>query len=106
MNRIVLDDRRDYLDWRMGSGGTVEIFDVVVNSARRKGRGKALVHHLFSLVPPGTRLVWAITRADNQIAQHWYEALRFKVVGVLRNFYADANCVDAIMYGRDLHSQA
>lgn len=98
MTRITLDgDERDYLDYRDGSGGTVEIFDVAVNSERRSGRGRRLVEELFRRVTP--LHVWAITRADNEIAQQWYEALGFRVVGVLRRFYG-LRGVDAIMYGR------
>lgn len=89
----------DVLDYREGSGGTVEIFDVVVHSQRRKGRGRALVSCLLARLAPETH-VWAITRSDNDIAQEWYEAMRFRVVGVLREFYGSERGVDAIMYGR------
>ncbi len=53
---------------------------------------------------PTIKMVWAITRSTNKIAQHFYEELRFRVVGVLRNFYKDEGLdgVDAIMYGRDV----
>jgi ribosomal protein S18 acetylase RimI-like enzyme len=109
MNTIRLADERDYLVWREGSGGTVEILDIAVGSGRRQGRGRRLVGLLADKVPEGT-LIWAITRADNAVAQQFYESLRFRVVGVLRSFYTTdltaKDSVDAIMYGRNTGSQA
>lgn len=108
---IRLDHPEDYIQYRQGSGNTVEITDISVVSERRKGKGRYLVNELISnFVSPSIVLVWAITRADNLIAQQFYEELRFRVVGVLRHFYQDEpqgkGMVDAIMYGRDLRSQA
>lgn len=98
--RITLADPRDFLDYREGSGGTVEIFDIVVMSDRRKGRGRNLMEKLFNSLHPETS-VFAITRADNEIAQQFYERLQFRVTGVLRRFYqSGGRGVDAIMYGR------
>lgn len=109
ISRIILDeDTRDFLEWREGSGNTVEIFDLVVNSNRRVGRGRRLVNRLIDeVIPPSVKLVWAITRADNFIAQAFYEELKFRVVAPLRNFYGQktedgTETVDAIMYGRDI----
>lgn len=99
MMRISINGGRDFLDWREGSGGTVEIFDIVVNSARRKGYGRALLGILFAHIPPETH-VWAITRSTNDIAINWYEAMKFRVVGVLREFYENERGVDGIMFGR------
>jgi ribosomal protein S18 acetylase RimI-like enzyme len=99
VNRIVLADPEDFLDWREGSGGTVEIFDVQVMSARRKGRGRLLVRKLLTELGPGV-VVWAITRADNEVAVQWYQALGFDVMGVLRRFYGAERGVDAILFGR------
>ena len=103
----------DFLDWRQGSGNTVEILHIQVDSRRRQGIGRWLINQLLDHadLPEGTRLVWAVTRADNLIAQLFYEELRFRVVGVLRNFYGTrtergTECVDAVMYGRDVGSQA
>ena len=100
LNRISISDGKDYLDWREGSGGTVEIFDVVVNSDRRKGRGRVLVSILLAQLPAETK-VWAITRSDNDIGILWYEAMRFRVCGVLREFYRTERGVDAIMFIRE-----
>lgn len=94
----------DYLMWRKGSGNTVEIYDIAVYSERRNGNGRLLVNYLIDHLPPGTRTLWAITKADNFIAQQFYESLNFRVIGTLRSFYQDSgNTVDAIMYGRDIN---
>ena len=97
----------NYLLWRQGSGHTVEIYDLMVDATcRRNGVGRKLVDKLLDhYLPAGTRLVFAITRTSNFIAQQFYEELRFRVVGILRNFYQDERSpeqVDAIMYGRDI----
>lgn len=99
MKKITLDCEEDFLVYREGSGHSVEIFDIQVKSERRVGKGRMLMELLFSGLKPGTK-VWAITRAENEIAQEFYESLGFRVVGVLREFYADEPGVDAIMYGR------
>lgn len=99
MNRITLDDPRDFLDYRDGSGGTIEIFDVQVGSERRVGKGRRLLELLFARLGPETR-VYAITRADNEIAQQWYEACQFTLVNVLRRFYSGKPGVDAILFMR------
>jgi ribosomal protein S18 acetylase RimI-like enzyme len=94
----------DFLIWRPGSGGTIEIFELQVNSERRRGRGRALVSQLLKLkISKEVKLVWAITRTENFIAQQFYEGMGFRIVAVLRNFYKDGHhTVDAIMYGRDI----
>lgn len=43
MPRLTLEDYRDFIDWRPGSGRSVEIFDIAVGSARRQGRGRELI---------------------------------------------------------------
>jgi len=89
----------DHLLWRTGSGGTVEIYDIAVMSERRKGVGRGMVAELLRSLPP-TTIVFAITRADNEIAQQFYEALGFRTVNVLRRFYGADKGVDALMYLR------
>lgn len=90
----------DFIAYREGSGGTVEIYDIVVNSARRKGIGRRLLENLFRLVGKGKR-VFAITRIENEIAVQFYQACGFEIIGVLRRFYSDsAGGVDALMFGR------
>ena len=104
MNRIDLDaNPQDFLIWRQGSGTTVEIFDIAVNSHRRKGCGRRLINILIDQrLPYGTTLVWAITRSTNLIAQSFYEQTGFHVIAVLRRFYSQENGADAIMFGIDV----
>ncbi len=95
------------LKYRQGSGRTIEIYDIVVHHQRRRGTGRRLVNYLLDLVTNGLEdatLVWAITRSTNFIAQEFYEAMGFRVVAVLRNFYNDElkDTTDAIMYGRSV----
>lgn len=98
--RITLDgDKGDYLDWQARPDGTVEIVDVAVNSERRVGKGRRLVEVLFNQLEPRTR-VWAITRADNLIAQQWYESLQFECIAALRRYYGHEKSADALMFGR------
>jgi ribosomal protein S18 acetylase RimI-like enzyme len=92
------------LVWRQGSGPTVEIFDIAVEAkARRKGTGRRMVHRLMKTLPPGTKTVWAITRASNLIAQEFYQSLGF-LGSPLQRFYRDEplpdgkEYADAIMY--------
>ncbi len=99
--RITLNSPEDFLDWRVGSGNTVEIFDIVVGSNRREGKGRKLMEKLFKRVPWAS-CVYAITRIDNEVAQQFYEKLLFTNVGVLRRFYRDERSrgADAVIYGR------
>jgi ribosomal protein S18 acetylase RimI-like enzyme len=106
MKRICLDDPEDFLDHREGSGGSVEIFDIQVMSSRREGKGRLLVDRLIKSLPKSVLRIWAITRAENYVAQEFYEELNFRACP-LRDFYGvkDENgsrSVDAILYIRDL----
>jgi ribosomal protein S18 acetylase RimI-like enzyme len=107
--RIMLEDERDFLVYRDGSGPTVEILDIVVGTERRRGKGRRLVSILLrDRLSPKINLVYAITRTDNFISQQFWESLGFRVVGVLRHFYQDKedhDTVDAIMYGLDIKHQ-
>ena len=104
MPRLTLEDYRDFIDWRPGSGRSVEIFDIAVGSARRQGRGRELIRKLLTEIPKETSLVFAITRIGNTIAQQFYESCGFRLVGRLHNFYRDgANGNEhALMYGLDV----
>lgn len=100
------DCPEDYVEWRQGSGNTVEIFDIVVGSERRKGRGRKMIEKLVNKIhaaeEPET-MVFAITRIGNIIAHQFYEACGFRIVGRLHNFYRDENGYEsALMYGLDL----
>jgi ribosomal protein S18 acetylase RimI-like enzyme len=98
INKISRHGGKDYLDWRQGSGDTVEIFEIEVGTDRRKGIGKSLVLELLRRVPMTTQLVWVLTRTDNHIACCFYSSLRFKPLAVLRDFYGQGE--DAVMYGK------
>jgi ribosomal protein S18 acetylase RimI-like enzyme len=100
MNRIILGgDERDFLVYRDGSGGTVEVFDIAVGSERRRGKGRRLLEMLFERLASETR-VFAITRSDNEVAIRFYEATCFDVCGVLRRFYGCRRGTDAVMFVR------
>lgn len=98
----------DFLEYRLASGGhCIEIIEIQVSTQRRKGTGRALIRKLVEILPPHVTLVIAITRSSNFIAQQFYEACKFRVVGVLRNFYYDGTTsdnVDAIMYGLNINA--
>jgi ribosomal protein S18 acetylase RimI-like enzyme len=112
--RITLDDEPgDWLDWRRGSGRTVEIFDIHVgNERRRTGKGRRLVQALLGRLttgtekPDGVTLVWATTRWGNTAAQEFYEALGFRIVGRLHYFYVEGHLArdkeHAIIFGLDV----
>lgn len=98
----------DKLVYRNGSGDTIEILDIYVNSDRGKGIGTYLVYQLLSIIPSGTRTLWAITRVDNTIGRKFYRSLGFYKVGNLYRFYNDdrANECDAIVVGLDCSPEA
>lgn len=58
-----------------------------------------MVETLLRRLPADT-VVFAITRADNEVAQQFYEALQFITVNPLRRFYGASKGVDAFMYLR------
>jgi ribosomal protein S18 acetylase RimI-like enzyme len=101
VERIELNGGQDFLEWRRGSGNTIEIYDIVVNSERRTGKGRLMLSMLLRAVRPQDATVFAITRTENKIAQDFYLACGFHVTGALYEFY-DAGCgrVDALMFGR------
>ena|SRR3990167_8529528 len=104
MPRILIDGDQNHLDWREGQGRTVEIFDIVVGTERRQGIGRRLVEKMLREIPQRTSLVFAITRISNTIAHQFYEALGFRIVGRLHNFYRDSSdeTESALMYGLDI----
>ena len=95
-----------YIEYRFAPGGTCEIVNIEVeNGHRREGVGRLLVTELLSACREDKKasLIYAITRADNLIAQEFYEGCNFRVVGALRRFYSSSEKkVDAIMYGRSV----
>jgi len=98
MNAGRITQPNAFLDYRPGSGNTVEILDISVDAEyRRKGLGRWMVNRLLDRAGEGV-LVFAITRHTNYIAQQFYEDMRFKVIGYLRDFYGNGE--SALMYGR------
>lgn len=101
MKKITRNDGQDHLIYREGSGGTVEIFDIVVNSERMKGVGRSMIKELVSQVD--THLIFAITRSTNTGAQRFYSKVGFVLVAQLRRFYEEE---DAIMFAYRIRRQA
>jgi len=99
MKTLTLEDPADNLIYREGSGGTVEIYDIVVGSERGVGKGRALVKRLLDEVQDRTNLIFAITRASNHRAQQFYAHCGFRFVGSLHSFYDGE---DAIVFGLDV----
>ena len=96
------------MDYRPGSGASFEISEISVpNECRRTGIGRAMVDKLIKVCEEtGISRIYAITRAENRIAQEFYEALNFRSI-LLYDFYGVRNkngdrTVDAVMYLRDL----
>lgn len=85
----------DYLIYRIGMGGSVEIFDIAVNSERRTGIGRAMVEKLKELFPEHT--IFAFARAQNSIARDFYNALGFYPT-MVPDFYHDNGGKHAILY--------
>jgi ribosomal protein S18 acetylase RimI-like enzyme len=93
-----------YIEFRYAPGNTCEIVNIEVeNEHRGQGVGRKLLELLFDkVIKQSVITVYAITTYDNRIAQMFYERTRFKVSGVLREFY-DPACrhADAILYARN-----
>lgn len=89
MKKIVLNDT-DILVYRKGSGDTIEIYDIAVYSVRRVGNGTSLFKQLLKEVDE--KRIFAITRKENENAQHFYNKLGFKGYD-LPDFYPDGNAM-------------
>lgn len=97
---IILNDV-DRLEYRSAGGETIELFDISVNSERRKGIGSQLLKLFEKEVRKiGCERITAITHKSNEGAQKFYESNGF--VGIpLPNFYKIMSPYptgDAIMY--------
>lgn len=80
----ILLNNVDRLEFRIGAGDTVEIFDIAVNSSPRSGIGSKLISILKNRFP--NKHIFAITHSANVIAQSFYKKNGF--VGTrLPNFY-------------------
>lgn len=99
---ITLDETGlDFLKYRDGSGKSVEIFDMAVNTARGQGKGRAMVNELCRRYEGTGVLVWAMTRESNEIAHTFYSRCGFKILGVLHKFY-HVDAEHAYVFGLEL----
>jgi ribosomal protein S18 acetylase RimI-like enzyme len=89
MEKIEINNGKDYLVWRQGSGETIEIFDIAVFSKRGVGAGTKMLQMLVDTVRGNTSLIWAMTRESNQNAHLFYEKRGFKLLAKLEGFYGD-----------------
>lgn len=97
----IIINKKDILEYRKGSGGTIEIYDIVVGSKRRKGNGSKLIELLKKKVK--TNLIFAIARERNSGGHLFYEKIGFRSIAKLSKFYRfDGKYEDARMYGLDL----
>lgn len=90
------------LEFMFGPGERCEIIDIEIPAeGRRNGLGRKMIDELCQLCKRrNVKVVYAITRASNRIAQKFYENLRFDV-SVLRDFYdPGVQSVDALLYSR------
>lgn len=100
MQKIIIN-KKDILEYREGSGGTIEIYNIAVYSGRCKGNGRKLIELLKERVK--TNLIFAITREDNKIGHIFYEKVGFRLIAKMPKFYKfDKEIIDARMYGIDL----
>lgn len=89
MPRFIINST-DYIDFREAPGNTVEIVDILVQSNRRQGNGSLLVQMLINSIKEEYSKpinLYAFTRENNKIAQEFYTALGFALLGRLENFY-------------------
>lgn len=99
---LVMTEQGARLEFAYGPGDRCEIIDIEIPAElRRKGLGRQMVDQLCQLCKRrGIKVVYAITRSSNRIAQKFYESLRFDV-SVLRDFYEPGvQAVDALLYSR------
>lgn len=93
---IELNDGKDFLEFKVMGGQTVEIVDILVRTSRRTGIGTNLVGELIDRVEKPCR-IYAFARSENAIAAAFYKRLGFSRSVVLKKFYLDDNA-DAALY--------
>jgi ribosomal protein S18 acetylase RimI-like enzyme len=94
--RTVRRNERDYLRYRVGHGGTVEIDDIAVYSERQRGTGRSMFDEMMA--NSGKRRAFAFARAENAVARRFYAALGFSAHEV-PGFYEDGDAV-LFTYGK------
>lgn len=85
MRKLTLNKGIDFLAYREGQNGTVEIYDIAVMSERRCGYGTEL---LRKLEEKKKGHIYAFMRASNHKAKAFYEKNGFNGV-LIPNFYPD-----------------
>lgn len=81
----------DWLDWREGQSGTIEIYDICVNSERGKGKGTEMLQQLKAMFPKSH--IYAFAREENHLASNFYKKNNFTSVCLIPNFYTDGNAI-------------
>jgi len=84
----------DFLNYRNGSGDTIEIYDILVNSERGKGIGTNLLNILKEREP--NKVIFAFTRESNTLARAFYRKNGFQET-LIPNFYPE-NSIMEILY--------
>lgn len=79
----------DVLQYRLGSGDSLEICDIVVNSQRGVGVGSKMVDSIKAL---GANIIFAFCRASNVEAHKFYKKNGF-VGTVIPRFYQDEDAI-------------
>lgn len=87
---VTRNNGKDFLVYREGSGGTIEIFEILVQSDRRVGTGTKLIEQLISENPD--KKIFAFTRYENVNARKFYIKNGFMEIAI-RNFYPDGDAV-------------
>jgi ribosomal protein S18 acetylase RimI-like enzyme len=85
MQRIT-ENEVDFVDFREGKAGNVEIFDIAVNSERGKGVGSRLLQRVAK--DTGAVILYAFCRDTNELAHAFYKKNGF-VGHDVPNFYED-----------------
>lgn len=100
LHQIIIPGVRDYLDWRMGSAGTAELFDIAVYSSRRQGTGKRMIGMMIDQLPSDVRIIYALCRASNEAGIKFYTALGFHPLLVEKFYKFDGieELEDAVMF--------
>jgi len=90
---LIKRNKVDFLEWRMGKGGTAELFDIAVMSNRRKGVGREMITEMENAAKKkGVSRVYGFVRTENAVAREFYKKLGYKEV-LLENFYPDGHAM-------------
>ena len=96
MKLVTYGTPRNYLKYREGSGGTIEIYDIAVGTTRSRGKGERLFRKMLAELPGSVRFVYLFTRESNEGARKFYHRLGFYVVALIPGFYTNE---PAVMFG-------